>query len=75
MLVPVAIRKSSTCERCTMNFYIDLATCPHCKDLTDDGVRRLLSEKDAEMGAAKSLGYLFFLIAAMLAVLVLAINL
>jgi len=75
MIVPVVVRRSITCKRCTMNYYFDLATCPHCKDLTDDGVRHMLHEKDTEMGAAKSLGYLFFVIAAMFAVLVFAINL
>ena len=59
------------CARCGLHDRESLEKCPWCGDLDDTGLAELKHELDRERQGNKSLGQIFFVLAAAMAVIVL----
>jgi hypothetical protein len=55
------------CERCGLQFSASEDSCPHCKDLDEYGLGKLVERIQGESQANRNLGILFFSIASILA--------
>ncbi len=59
------------CPRCGLHYRESLEKCRWCGDLDDTGLAELREKLDREHQSNKSLGQIFFVLAAAMAVLVL----
>ena len=65
--------KRRKCERCGLYYREDLPKCRWCGDLDENGLARLQEQIEAAHQSNRSLGQLFFVLAAIVAILMLLI--
>jgi len=65
--------KRKKCERCGLYYRESLQKCRWCGELDDRGLEELKEKVERQHQSNRSLGHLFFIIAAIITVLVLLI--
>jgi len=73
MLVLPPIRLSNKCKRCGLRYPAKAAECVHCSKLTDSEMEEMLLDKKSAHKNTANIGKLFFYIALLMLIGIIAI--
>lgn len=69
--IPPPINNTKKCNRCSLQYPIEEEVCTHCKDLTDQQVKELLSKLQEEHKGNSNLGKFFIYVTVLLVIVML----
>ena len=67
-------KPTQSCERCGLDYEVDLDRCPHCSDLDDKALGKLKKELQSQRTLRRLLAWYMVVFAILIALFLIALN-